>query len=155
MSKSALNSSIKGTDIEAKDTGQYLGAVLEQSFSSENMVRCIIMPAPPPPPPPKRMETYCFCYGSRRRLHDSFLRAQRLMNQPADFNQICMDKTMGRDEELIRFGDLDLISKVNAGPKLPNLSQNLIVCLYLMNKSGDFECICMDLGHNEELSRFC
>ena len=40
---SALNSSIKGTDTEAKDTVQYLGAVLEQSLSSENMVRCIIM----------------------------------------------------------------------------------------------------------------
>ena len=62
---------------------------------------------------------------------------------------------MGRDEELIRFGDLDLISKVNAGPKLANLSQNLIVCLYLMNQSGDFEYICMDLGHNEKLIRFC
>ena len=77
------------------------------------------------------------------------------MNQPADFNQICMDKTMGHDEELIRFGDLDLISKVSAGLKVPNLSQNLIVCLYLMNQSGDFEYICIDLGHDEELIRFC
>ena len=154
MSKSALNSSIKGIDIGAKDIGQCLGAVLEQSLSSENMVHCIIMSAPPPPPPPKERETYCFWYESRRRLHDSFLRA-RLMNQPADFNQICMDKTIGHDEELIRFGDLDLISKVNAGLKLPNLSQNLIVCLYLMNQSGDFEYICMNLGHDEELIRFC
>ena len=44
---------IKGTDIEAKDTGQYLGAILKQSLSSENMVHCIIMPRPPTPTPTK------------------------------------------------------------------------------------------------------
>ena len=123
MSKSALNSFIKGTDTEAEDTVQYLGAILEQSLSSENMVRCIM-----PPPPPTGRETYCFWCVSRRRWHDSFLRARHLMNQPADFNQICMDITMERYEELIRFCDLNLISKVNAGLKLLNVSQNLIVC---------------------------
>ena len=50
-----------------------------------------------------------------------------------------MDITMERDEELIKFGDLDLTSKVNAGLKLLNLSQ------ILMNQSGDFEYICMDI----------
>ena len=32
------------------------------------------------------------------------------MNRLADFNQICMDITLGHNEELLRcFGDLDLI----------------------------------------------
>lgn len=44
-SKSALNISCKGTVIEAKDTVKYLGAVLEQSLSGENMVRSIIQKA--------------------------------------------------------------------------------------------------------------
>ena len=53
------------------------------------------------------------------------------------------------------FGDLDLIDKVSAGLKLPNWSQ--LSALYLMNQSGDFEYICIDitLGHDEELIRFC
>ena len=36
--KSALNSSIKSTGIEAKDTVQYLGALLGQSLSNEKMI---------------------------------------------------------------------------------------------------------------------
>ena len=40
------------------------------------------------------------------------------MNWLADFNQICMDITLGHDEELIDFGDLDLFFKVSAGLKL-------------------------------------
>ena len=64
---------------------------------------------------------------------------------------------MERDEELIRFGELDLFSKVNAGFKLLNLSQNLIVCTISHEPVGGFEYICMDItyGHGEELIRFC
>ena len=43
MSPSALNSSIKVTDTEAKDTVQCLGSDLEQSLSGENMFRCIVI----------------------------------------------------------------------------------------------------------------
>ena len=39
-----------------------------------------------------------------------------------------MDVTLGHDEELIRFGDLDPIFKVTAGLKLPNLSPKVLVC---------------------------
>ena len=39
-----------------------------------------------------------------------------------------MDITLGHDEELISFGDLDLFFKVTAGLKLPNLSQKMLVC---------------------------
>ena len=56
-----------------------------------------------------------------------------------------MDITMERDEELIKFGDLDLTSKVNAGLKLLNLSLTWLSALYLINKSGDFEYIRMDI----------
>ena len=58
-----------------------------------------------------------------------------------------MDVTLGHDEELIRFDDLDLIFKVTAGLKLPNLSPKMLVCTI------DFNQICMDitLGHDEEL----
>ena len=38
-----------------------------------------------------------------------------------------MDVTLGHDEELNRFGDLDLIFKVTAARKLPNLSQKVLV----------------------------
>ena len=51
------------------------------------------------------------------------------MNQLGDFNQSYMDITLGHEEELIRFGDLDLIFKVSAGPKLQNLSQNALVSM--------------------------
>ena len=47
--------------------------------------------------------TYCFWCGSCWRQRDSFLCAQYLVNQFADFDQICMDITLGHDEELIRF----------------------------------------------------
>ena len=60
-----------------------------------------------PTSPPKGRGTYCFWCRSRqhRRWHqrESFLCAPYLMNQLADFNQICMDITLGHDEELIRF----------------------------------------------------
>ena len=45
---------------------------------------------------------------------------------------------MRRDEELIRFGDFDLISKVNAELKLLNLSLNLIVCTLSHEPVGGF-----------------
>ena len=45
---------------------------------------------------------------------------------------------MERDEELIMFGDLDLISKVNARLKLLNLSQNLIVSTISHDPVGGF-----------------
>ena len=51
------------------------------------------------------------------------------MNWLADFNQFCMDATVGHDEELFSFGDLDLIYRVTVGLKLPNLSQKMIVCM--------------------------
>ena len=50
------------------------------------------------------------------------------MNRLPDFNQIGMDITLGHGEELIRFGDLDMILKVTAGLKLPNLSKKVLVC---------------------------
>ena len=50
------------------------------------------------------------------------------MNWLADCNQIYIAITLGHDEEMIRFGDLDLIFKVTAGFKLPNLSQNVLEC---------------------------
>ena len=50
------------------------------------------------------------------------------MNQPADFNQICMDITFGQDKKLNRFGDLDLIFKVTARLYPPSLSQKVFVC---------------------------
>ena len=46
---------------------------------------------------------HCFWCGSHWRRCDSFLSAQYLMNRMADFNQTCMDITLGHDEELIRF----------------------------------------------------
>ena len=55
--------------------------------------------------------------------------AQYLMNQLADFNQICMDITFGHDKKLNRFGDLDLIFKVTSRLNPPNLSQKS-VCLH-------------------------
>ena len=51
--------------------------------------------------------TYCFCCGSRRRRpmrrRDTFLLARYLMNYWVEYNQICMDITLGQDEERIRF----------------------------------------------------
>ena len=49
------------------------------------------------------------------------------MNWLADSNQIYMDITLGHDEELIGYGDLDLFFKVTAGLKLPYLSQKMLV----------------------------
>ena len=50
------------------------------------------------------------------------------------------------------FGDLDLIFKVSAGLKLPNLSPKVLVCTISHELVGRFQ-ICMDitLGHDEEL----
>ena len=54
---------------------------------------------------------------------------------------------------LLGFGDLDLIFKVTAELKLPNLTQKCLCAPYLMNWLTDFNQICMDitLGHDEEL----
>ena len=71
-----------------------------------------------------------------------------------------MDVASGHDEELIRLCDHDLIFKVTAGLKLPNLSQKVLVCTIshelVMNWLAVFKRICMDitLGHDEELIRF-
>ena len=51
------------------------------------------------------------------------------MNWSEDFNQIRMDITLGHDEELIRFGDIDLIFKVTTALKLLNFSQKVFVCI--------------------------
>ena len=47
------------------------------------------------------------------------------MNRLADFNKTCINVTLGH-EELIMFGDLDLIFKITAGHKLPNLSKKCL-----------------------------
>ena len=61
-----------------------------------------------------------------------------------------MNVTLRHDEELIRFGDLDLIFKVAAGLKLPNLSPKVLVCTRSHEPVGrDFSQICMDI--TEEL----
>ena len=60
------------------------------------------------------------------------------MNRLPNFNQICTDITLGHREGLIRFGDLDLIFKVTAGLKLPNLSQNVLVCKISHEPIGGF-----------------
>ena len=51
--------------------------------------------------------------------------AKYLMNQLADFNQICMDITFGHDKSWIGFGDLDLIFKAKFKPKC--------VCLHVIS----------------------
>ena len=53
--------------------------------------------------------------------------AQYLMNQLADFKQICMDITFGHDKKLNRFGVLDLIFKVTVRLNPPKLSQKVFV----------------------------
>ena len=55
-----------------------------------------------------------------------------------DFNQICIDMTLGHDEELIRFGDYDLLYKVAVALKLPNLSQKVMVCMISHEPVGGF-----------------
>ena len=60
------------------------------------------------------------------------------MNWLADFNHICTDITLGHDEELIWFGDLDLFFKVIVGLKLPNLSQKVLVCPITHEPAGGF-----------------
>ena len=49
-----------------------------------------------------------------------------------------MDVTLGHDEEL-GFGDLDLIFKVTAGLKLPNLSPKVFVCTIFHELVGRFQ----------------
>ena len=39
-----------------------------------------------------------------------------------------MDVTLRHDDELLGYGDLDLIFKVTAGLELPNLSPKVLVC---------------------------
>ena len=61
------------------------------------------------------------------------------MNWLADFNQICMNITLGHDEEFVfGFGDLDLFFKVIVGLKLPNLSQKVLVCTISYEPAGGF-----------------
>ena len=55
--------------------------------------------------------------------------AQYLMNQLADFNQICIDITFGHVKSWISFGDLDLIFKVTVRLNPPKLSQKVFVCM--------------------------
>ena len=50
-----------------------------------------------------------------------------------------MDVTLGYDEELIGFGDLDLIFKATAGLKLPNLSPEVLVCTISHELVGRFQ----------------
>ena len=54
---------------------------------------------------------------------------QYLMNQLADFNQICMYIKFGHDKSGIGFGDLDLIFKITVRLCPPKLSQNVFVCM--------------------------
>ena len=56
------------------------------------------------------------------------------MNWLVEFKQIFVVITFGHNEELISFGDLGLIFKVTVGPKLPNLSQKML----LMNQISGF-----------------
>ena len=60
------------------------------------------------------------------------------MNRLVDFDQICMNITLGHDEELISFGDLDPILKVTYELKLPNLSQKSACLPDIMNHLVDF-----------------
>ena len=61
------------------------------------------------------------------------------MNWSADFNQICMDITLGHDEELIRFfGNYGQFFKVTMGLKLPNLGQKVLVCPVSHERAGGF-----------------
>ena len=53
--------------------------------------------------------------------------AQYLMNQLADFNQICMDINLDMIKSWIGFGDLDLIFKVTIRLNPPKLSQKVFV----------------------------
>ena len=75
------------------------------------------------------------------------------MNRWVDINKICTDVILGHGEELIRFFDLDLIFKVTAGLKLPNVSPKRLVCTISHDWLADFNQICMDitLGQDEEL----
>ena len=50
-----------------------------------------------------------------------------------------MDVTLGHDEELIRFCDLDLIFKVTVRLKLPNLSTKVLVCTISYELVGRFQ----------------
>ena len=54
--------------------------------------------------------------------------AQYLMNQLADFNQICINITAGHDKKLNKFW-LDLIFKVTVRLNPPKLSQKVFVCM--------------------------
>ena len=98
-----------------------------------------------------RRHNVFWCRSRWRQHHrDSFLSAWYLMNQSADFNQICMDVKLGKNEELIRFGDLDLSFKVTAGLELPNKSACLHVIswmLYLLFKRSVFDSVLANIAN--------
>ena len=60
------------------------------------------------------------------------------MNRLVDFKQICMNILLGHFEDLIRFGDLDLIFKVTVGLKLQSVSQKVLVCIISHEPVGGF-----------------
>ena len=60
------------------------------------------------------------------------------MNWMADFNQICIVKTLGMMKSWLGFGDLGHFFKVTAGLKLPNLSQKVLVCIISDEPGGGF-----------------
>ena len=70
-----------------------------------------------------------------------------------------MAVTLGHVEELIGFDDLDLVFKVTAGLKLPNLKPKVFLCSISHELVGRFQLdlhgynIGMDItsGHDEEL----
>ena len=79
------------------------------------------------------------------------------MNWSADFNQICMDITLGHDEELIRF----LVTMANFSRSLWDLNcqiwaKRCLCAQYLVNRLADFNQICMNItfGHDKKLNRF-
>ena len=73
--------------------------------------------------------------------------APYLVNCLADFNQICMDITLGHDEELIR-----LLRDLNC----QIWAKRCLYTQYLMNQLSDFNQICMDVtfGHDKKLNRY-
>ena len=80
---------------------------------------------------------YCFWCRSCWCWHWHLFAPHFMMGLP-EFNQICTDITFGHGQELIRFCDLDLIFKVTAWLKLPNLSQKVLVCRIFHEPIGRF-----------------
>ena len=54
------------------------------------------------------------------------------------------------------FGDLDIVFKVSAGHKLPNLSQKVLVCIISHESAGGFkpDLHGYNIGHDKKLNRF-